>query len=74
MHLESIGGRRGQNEFCPGFRFKIDCNDGFIFPDGSTTNRTSCVLMDGVAKWSFVQSCYPRNYLNINIKQGSQMA
>ena len=43
--------------------------DGFFFPDGSTAKLTECVLMDGVAKWSFHQSCYPRNYLNVNIEK-----
>ena len=56
------------NEECIGLAYDLECDPdwpGLIFPDGSTTKKTECVLMDGVAKWSFLQSCYPGNYLNV---------
>ena len=48
----------------------MECYDGFIFVDGTTTNMTECVLIDGVAKWSFVEQCYPSNYFTLFVSIG----
>ena len=48
----------------------MECNEGFIFVDGTTTNMTECVLIDGVAKWSFVEQCYPSNYFTLFVSIG----
>ena len=51
---------------CLGYAYHLQCNipyfTGLTFPYGTTTNKTECVLMDGVAKWSFLQACYFGNY------------
>ena len=56
-------------EYCPGYWFILDCNStGFLFPDGNPGLGTECRLINGVAKWSYLGSCYPGNYLNVNIE------
>ena len=71
-----LGGMvNSDDKYCLGYAYDLECFNyttlywpGLIFPDGSTTKKTECVLMDGVAKWNFFQHCYFGNYLNVNIK------
>ena len=65
------------DKYCLGFAYDLECNTliwtGLIFPDGSTTKKTECVQLNGVTKWTFLQSCYFGNYLNVNIKKKSHI-
>ena len=68
MELEPINGNLENDRYCHDYEIRMECHQGFAFPDGSTEQTTKCVHLDGhKAEWSFLASCYPRKYLNFNI-------
>ena len=58
----------GNNQYCAGDEIRMKCHQGFYFVDISTEKISTCVdLGHNKSDWSFLDSCYPRNYLNFNI-------
>ena len=68
MNIQKINGTIKNNLYRIGYEIRIQCHQGFYFPDGSTEKVSKCVDLGAKElEWSSLDSCYPRNYLSFNI-------
>ena len=63
VNVTTIDGIYEYGQYRHGYEIRIQCHQGFLFPDGSTEKKSQCVGVE----WSFLDSCYPSNYIKFNI-------
>ena len=64
MNITTIDGIYENGRYRLGYEIRMKCHQGFYFADGTPEKQSQCVdLGDNKLEWTFVDSCYPGNYL-----------